>query len=107
MGFKKGDIPRSVKRSEKHAQILNKGKEGLLAGCEQGIDRFSERTKDLSTSGMSDNPSIFRLFTTRLQKVTFDFLILKQPFNQSLQWRFFDLRFSFQYALDFLELITS
>lgn len=47
MGFKKGDIPRSVKRSEKNAQISNKGKEGLLAGCKQGIDRFSKRTKVL------------------------------------------------------------
>lgn len=46
VGFKKGHIPRSVKRSEKHAQISNNGKEGLLAGLgKRGVEHPNKRRR--------------------------------------------------------------
>lgn len=79
---------------KKNAQISNKGKEGLLAGCKQGIDRFSKRTKVLVN--IRDVRQSIYLQIVYYQITTKYFWILKQLLNQSLQCRFFDLRFSFQ-----------
>lgn len=76
-------------------------------GCKQGIDRFSKRTKVLVNIRDVRQSIYLQIDYYQITKSYFWFLDIKTTVKSISTVRFFDLRFSLQYAIDITELMTT